>query len=427
MKKLLVIAMAFFALSSYAAQGLEMPDWVKQQPQKTSQLVYFTGSSEKSADVKNYLEARAGALASVLVQFSMYKGADIKDSLLGYDIEYFGKVEDPNRPYEGSMTEISFTNNSAGLYQQGEWIAADGTVHLLFTFSPGGRTNPRPDFSAYFKNFVPRNDRVYFIAQAVSPQNNSALAAQAEQNAKTQALLWLGAGITGSLKDNQTWSDDSILEDSFDVSLKCVSAVSLQNLSFTEEARVIQKETDNQYYYYGLYSISSAKPGNAAENRFFDYSMKYEINNEKKETFNKRIDFNGNLFTRDKPYAERRQFMVQAGEFPQPVKDAFLKAPEDVLLGAGNCLNASRESQNIFAMTRALAEISRQVNTVVQEMERDYEDKGKLIAKEKTTVSRSVFAISEAVKICDTLDGTGQNWQVWQINKNSEAVKNAKK
>jgi len=60
------------------------------------------------------------------------------------------------------------------------------------------------------------------------------------------------------------------------------------------------------------------------------------------------------------------------GTLPDFVKNAVLNAPEDVLVGIGTARMATPSQSLTIATTRARAEISRQMDTMIRDMIRDY-------------------------------------------------------
>ena len=61
------------------------------------------------------------------------------------------------------------------------------------------------------------------------------------------------------------------------------------------------------------------------------------------------------------------------GGFPEFVREAILNAPEDVLVGIGSARLASPAQSRTISTSRARAEISRQMNSIVEDMIRDYQ------------------------------------------------------
>jgi len=104
--------------------------------------------------------------------------------------------------------------------------------------------------------------------------------------------------------------------------------------------------------------------------------------------------------------------------FPQFVKDALSNVPEDVLVGVGVAKLASKSQSMTVSATRARADISRQMNTIIQDMVRDYQASSEvdpqaaLSFQENITVALSKATLTGAlVKEQDeTPDGT-----VWTV------------
>jgi len=98
---------------------------------------------------------------------------------------------------------------------------------------------------------------------------------------------------------------------------------------------------------------------------------------------------------------------------PDIVRNARKNAPEDVLIGVGMAKLASQSQSKNVAETRARAEISRAMETMVQDMVRDYQassevdPKSALSFQENITVALSKTTLSGAViKDEDYVDGT---------------------
>jgi len=115
-----------------------------------------------------------------------------------------------------------------------------------------------------------------------------------------------------------------------------------------------------------------------------------------------------------------------AGSYPDFVKDAVLNAPEDVLVGIGSAKLAATQDAlaRTTATTRARAEISRQMNTMIQDMIRDYSaaseaDPTAAISFQEnitTALSKSQLTGSKVVAF-DKIDGT--TWVVVHLGKSS--------
>jgi len=104
--------------------------------------------------------------------------------------------------------------------------------------------------------------------------------------------------------------------------------------------------------------------------------------------------------------------------FPQFVKDALKNVPEDVLVGIGVANLASPSQSMTVSATRARADISRQMNTIIQDMVRDYQassevdPKAALSFQENITValSKSTLVGSKVVEQDQTADKS-----VWTV------------
>jgi hypothetical protein len=106
------------------------------------------------------------------------------------------------------------------------------------------------------------------------------------------------------------------------------------------------------------------------------------------------------------------------GSFPQFVKDALVNVPDDVLVGIGVAKLSSLSQSMTISTTRARADISRQMNTMIQDMIRDYQassevdQSASLSFQENITValSQSTLTGSRIVNQDQTEDGT-----VWTV------------
>jgi len=111
------------------------------------------------------------------------------------------------------------------------------------------------------------------------------------------------------------------------------------------------------------------------------------------------------------------------GNVPQFVKDAVKKTPEDALIGIGTARAASLSLARTTATTRARAEISRQMNTIIQDMIRDYsagseiEPKTALSFQENITVALSKSTLIGSTIIEEDTDKDGNYWVVVMLSK----------
>jgi hypothetical protein len=114
-----------------------------------------------------------------------------------------------------------------------------------------------------------------------------------------------------------------------------------------------------------------------------------------------------------------------AGSVPDFVKKALLNAPEDALVGIGSANLASRDQARTIATTRARAEISRQMNTMIQDMIRDYQassevDHSAAISfQENITVALSKSTLTGSRVMDFDYDSDGTCWVVVQLGKNN--------
>jgi len=111
------------------------------------------------------------------------------------------------------------------------------------------------------------------------------------------------------------------------------------------------------------------------------------------------------------------------GNVPQFVKDALKKAPEDALVGIGTARAASLSLARTTATTRARAEISRQLNTMMQDMVRDYsagsevDPKAAMSFQENITVALSKSTLTGSVPVEEDMDDNGNYWVVVMLSK----------
>jgi len=108
---------------------------------------------------------------------------------------------------------------------------------------------------------------------------------------------------------------------------------------------------------------------------------------------------------------------------PPNVANARRNAPEDVLVGIGNArMGTVAQSRNIAA-TRARADISNSMNSMVQNMVRDYtassevDPQAALAFQENITVTLSKSNLSGAVIQFEEPDKDGEWWVVMYLSK----------
>jgi predicted outer membrane protein len=119
------------------------------------------------------------------------------------------------------------------------------------------------------------------------------------------------------------------------------------------------------------------------------------------------------------------------GGVPAFVNDAYLNASEDVLIGVGTYKIGNDMSRmgtgKTFAETRARADVSRQLSTIVKNMVNDYTavseiDPSAALSFQETitqSLSKSELRGAKAIKI-DT-DGNGLLWVVIEYSKSAAA------
>ena len=408
MKKLIVflfVTIASISIGNLYAQTPK-PDWVQTQPQNTGALVYFVGKSDRAANYENFLEAKAGAIIDVLFQFSMYKGADVNTMIEEYTAEAEADAREVS--FQQETARILSLNECTGLYQQAEWMDGDGILYLLCSYAPGGRSNPLPDLSDAYEKISFNNDRTYFAAMAVSSQDNAELAIMAEQSAKMQSLLWLGANISVEIGDYTAATDNNeIGVEHFSGDFTVRSRINYTPaLSFREESRRTLKGQDNKFYFYGIYSISNAMIERITEYDFFSYSVKYSNSSQEGEAFQKLINFNGKLFSRDKPYTSMQVTAEVLHEIPESVLDFRRNAPENCILGIGIDKNASREMQMLRAGARAVSQLTQAINSTVY-----------FQPEENISTMLSPVSIAQVYKVINVLAENNSTWQVWWVTK----------
>ena len=113
--------------------------------------------------------------------------------------------------------------------------------------------------------------------------------------------------------------------------------------------------------------------------------------------------------------------------FPEFVKEALKNAPEDVLVGIGTAKLASLSQSRTVAASRARAEISRQLNTMIEDMVRDYQassevdPKSMLAFQENITVTLSKSTLTGSTIVGEDGDADGNWWTVVMLNKTNIA------
>ncbi|MCL2809372.1 MAG: hypothetical protein FWD24_04815 [Treponema sp.] len=108
---------------------------------------------------------------------------------------------------------------------------------------------------------------------------------------------------------------------------------------------------------------------------------------------------------------------------PAEVRDAIRNAPENALVGVGTARMASLSQSRTISATRARAEISRQMDTIIQDMVRDYTagsevDHSAVISfQENITVALSQSRLQGSSIVDEIEDERGNYWTIIMLNK----------
>ncbi|MDR2210117.1 MAG: hypothetical protein LBO65_01420 [Spirochaetaceae bacterium] len=117
-----------------------------------------------------------------------------------------------------------------------------------------------------------------------------------------------------------------------------------------------------------------------------------------------------------------------SGKVPEFVRNAVKNAPEDALVGIGTARLASISQSRVTAATRGRAEISRQMDTVIRDMVRDYQASSEvdtsaaLAFQENFTLALSQSRLLGSSVVDEDIDDGGNYWCVVMLSK-AEAVK----
>ena len=113
--------------------------------------------------------------------------------------------------------------------------------------------------------------------------------------------------------------------------------------------------------------------------------------------------------------------------FPDFIKKAISKAPDDVLIGIGTARLASLSQSRTVSATRARAEISRQMSTMIQDMVRDYQASSEIDIdsavsfQENITVALSQSNLVGSAVVEEDRDSEGNVWTVVMMGKTDVA------
>ncbi|MDR0473390.1 MAG: LPP20 family lipoprotein [Treponema sp.] len=111
------------------------------------------------------------------------------------------------------------------------------------------------------------------------------------------------------------------------------------------------------------------------------------------------------------------------GIVPAFVKDALRKAPEDALIGIGTAKAATLNMARTVAATRARAEISRQINTMIKDMVTDYtagsevDPSAAISFQENITIALSKSTLTGAAPVDEDMDENNNYWVVVMLSK----------
>ena len=120
------------------------------------------------------------------------------------------------------------------------------------------------------------------------------------------------------------------------------------------------------------------------------------------------------------PKASERQY---GAGIPQFIKDAIKTVPEDALIGIGTARLGTLSLSRTAAMTRARAEISRQMSSMIQDMVRDYTASSEMDPSatvsftENITTALSKAELKGSTSIAEDEDSNGNYWVVVQLSK----------
>jgi hypothetical protein len=116
-----------------------------------------------------------------------------------------------------------------------------------------------------------------------------------------------------------------------------------------------------------------------------------------------------------------------SGGVPEFVRDAVRNTPEDALVGIGTANLASISQSRVIAATRARAEISRQLGTVIRDMSRDFQASSEvdpstaLSFQENFTLALSESKLQGSSVVDEDMDDNGNYWCIVMLNKGEAA------
>ena len=108
---------------------------------------------------------------------------------------------------------------------------------------------------------------------------------------------------------------------------------------------------------------------------------------------------------------------------PSEVRDAIRNVPENALVGVGTARMASLSQSRTVSATRARAEISRQMDTIMRDMVRDYtagsevDHSAVMSFQENITVALSQSRLQGASIVDEIQDANGNYWTIVMLSK----------
>ena len=108
---------------------------------------------------------------------------------------------------------------------------------------------------------------------------------------------------------------------------------------------------------------------------------------------------------------------------PQVITDELMKNYEDGLVGVGTAKMGTLSLSRTAASTRARADISRQMNTMIRDMVRDYtastemDPSATVSFTENITTALSESKLTGAVPVAETRDADGNYWVAIRLSK----------
>ncbi|MCL2271668.1 MAG: hypothetical protein FWC19_02545 [Treponema sp.] len=110
---------------------------------------------------------------------------------------------------------------------------------------------------------------------------------------------------------------------------------------------------------------------------------------------------------------------------PQSIRDTATNVPEDALIGIGTARMASLSQSRTISATRARAELSRQMDTIVRDMVRDYtagsevDHSASLSFQENITITLSQSRLQGSSIVAEDEDKDGNYWTAIMLSKSS--------